>query len=134
MSVSTEAWLIYDGGCPFCSAYVQLFRFREAVGTVHLIDAREGGPLVDELVQSGMDLDEGMVLKMAGRLYHGDDCVHALALMSGDQSFFNRLNAWVFKSPARSRFLYPILRAGRNAALALLGRRKLHLNGEAAGS
>lgn len=121
------AWLVYDGDCPFCSAYVRFLRFRDSVGRIELIDAREGGPVVDELIASGFDLDEGMALKMGGRVYHGDDCIHALALMSGASTVFNRLNGWVFKSPRRSRVLYPILRAGRNSALWLLGRRKLEL-------
>jgi predicted DCC family thiol-disulfide oxidoreductase YuxK len=76
MSSSGEAWLVYDGECPFCSTYVRLLRFRQSVGTVHLIDARDGGPLVDELAAAGFDLDEGMALKMGGRVYHGSDCVH----------------------------------------------------------
>ena len=132
MSETGKAWLVYDGECPFCSAYVKLLRFRQSVGTVHLIDARGGGPLVDELIAAGIDLDEGMALKMGGRVYHGSDCVHAIALLSGDLSAFNRFNAWVFKSPRRARYLYPVLRAGRNAALALLGRRRLHAGREAA--
>lgn len=124
------ASLVYDGECPFCSAYIRLLRFRASTGAVDLIDARGGGPLVDEIVAAGLDLDDGMVLKMAGRFYHGDDCIHALALMSGGSTLFNRVNAWIFKSPARARLLYPMLRAGRNAALRLLGRRKLSLGGQ----
>ncbi len=129
-SDNTTAWLVYDGECPFCSAYIRFLRFRESAGAVELIDARSGGPLVDEIVAAGLDLDEGMVLKMAGRFYHGDDCIHALALMSGDSTLFNRVNAWVFKSPDRARLLYPMLRAGRNAVLRLLGRHKLSLDAE----
>ncbi|MDH3703473.1 MAG: DUF393 domain-containing protein [Alphaproteobacteria bacterium] len=129
-SKDPAAWLVYDGECPFCSAYIRFLRFRESAGAVELLDARDGGPLVDEIIAVGLDLDEGMVLKMAGRFYHGDDCIHALALMSGGSTVLNRVNAWVFKSPARSRLLYPILRAGRNTALRLLGRRKLSLGGD----
>jgi len=129
-SKAPAAWLVYDGECPFCSAYIKFLRFRESAGAVELIDARGGGPLVDEIVAAGLDLDEGMVLKMGGRIYHGDDCIHALALMSGGSTLFNRANAWIFKSPARARVLYPMLRAGRNAVLRLLGRRKLSLGTE----
>lgn len=123
--------MVYDGECPFCTAYVRFLRFRENAGPVDLIDARDGGPLVDEIVAAGLNLDEGMVLKMAGRFYHGDDCINALALMSGGSTAFNRVNAWIFKSPTRARLLYPILRAGRNTALRMLRRRKLDLTGDA---
>lgn len=122
------ATLVYDGNCPFCSAYVRLLRFRDSVGEVLLIDARDGGPLVEELAAASINLDEGMALSMGGRIYHGDDCIHALALMSGGNTLFNRVNAWVFRSPGRARVLYPLLRSGRNATLMLLGRRKFKLD------
>ena len=122
---TSDNWLIYDGECPFCSQYVKLVRIREAVGGLKLFNARDGGPQYDEVLHAGLDLDEGMVLKLNDRLYHGDDCIHALAMLSEPKGFFNRLNVWVFKSPKRAAFLYPILRAGRNLALKLLGRKKL---------
>jgi predicted DCC family thiol-disulfide oxidoreductase YuxK len=120
-----EAWLVYDGDCPFCSRYIRYVRFRDAVGKVHLVNAREGGPLVDEMMGAGLDLDEGMVLKMGGRYYHGADCIHALAMLTSGSDTFNRINAAIFRSPILSRLLYPILRAGRNATLKGLGRTKI---------
>ena len=125
MDENAEAWLIYDGECPFCSAYVRFLRLREAVGTVKLLDARDGGPLVSKIFSDGFDLDEGMVLKIGARIYHGDDCIHALALMSSGSGLFNRITAGIFKSPVRARLLYPLLRACRNGTLRVLGRRKL---------
>ena len=120
-----EAWIIYDGDCPFCSAYVRMVRLKESLGAVHLLNARDGGPLVDEVQARGLSLDEGMVLKWQGRFYHGADCINMLALMSTPSSAFNRLNGWLFRSPTVSRVMYPVLRAGRNAALFLLGRKKI---------
>ena len=120
-----EAWIVYDGQCPFCSRYVQLVRLRETLGRVRLIDARKGGPEVQEVRQAGLDLDDGMVLKLDGRLYHGAECINMLALLSTPSSGFNRLNAALFRSPTASRLLYPVLRAGRNAVLRLLGRGKI---------
>lgn len=120
---AAEPWLLYDGECPFCSAYVGMVRLRESIGAVRLVDAREGGPELDELRAAGLSIDEGMALKLDGRLYHGDDCINALALLTTPSGAFNRLNAWVFRSPRRSRLLYPVLRRGRGLALAMLGRR-----------
>ena len=116
---------MYDGECPFCSQYVKLVRIRDSIGGLKLLNARDGGPQYDEVLRAGLDLDEGMVLKLNDRLYHGEDCIHALAMLSEPKGFFNRINVWVFKSPKRAAFLYPILRAGRNLALKLLGRKKL---------
>jgi predicted DCC family thiol-disulfide oxidoreductase YuxK len=119
--------IVYDGGCPFCSAYVRLVRLRDAVGPVDLIDARQGGPLVDEIAAAGYDLDDGMVLKLGDALYHGDECLNRLALLSTGSGAFNRLMAFLFSRPAAARLAYPVLRAGRNLALRLLGREKLDI-------
>ena len=122
-----EAWIVYDGQCPFCSRYVQLVRLRETLGQIGLFDARKGGPQVEEARRAGLDLDEGMVLKLDGRLYHGAECIHMLALLSTPSSWFNRVNAAMFRSQTASRVLYPVLRTGRHAVLRLLGRSKLDL-------
>jgi len=122
---AAHAWIVYDGECPFCSRYVAMLRLRESLGPIALVNARDGGPEVDEARAAGLDLDEGMVLKVDGRLYHGDDCIHRLALLSTPSGAFNRVNAAIFRSPTASKLLYPVLRTGRNAVLRLLGRRKL---------
>lgn len=126
VSASAEpAVIVYDGECPFCSSYVRLLRLRQSIGPVRLVDARSSDPLVEALKAAGVDLDEGMVLKLGDRIYHGDECVHTLALLSTSVGLFNRLNAALFRSRTASRALYPILRTGRNAVLSLLGRRKI---------
>jgi predicted DCC family thiol-disulfide oxidoreductase YuxK len=130
----TDTWIVYDGQCPFCSRYVQLVRLRETLGQVKLVDARKGGPQVEEVRRAGLDLDEGMVLKLDGRLYHGAECIHMLALLSTGSSWFNRINAAMFRSRAASRLLYPVLRTGRNAVLRVLGRSKLDLQNSRPGA
>lgn len=120
-----KAAIVYDGDCPFCSQYVRLVRLRKSLGAVALVNARDGGPLVDEVVAAGFDLDDGMVLKMDGRLYHGAECINRLALLSTPSNGFNRLNQLIFRSPTASRLLYPVLRTGRNAVLRLMGRSRL---------
>ena len=117
--------IVYDGGCPFCTASVRLVRLREAVGPVDLVDARQGGPLVDEISAAGYDLDDGMVLKLDGVFHHGDECLNRLALLSTGSGVFNRLMAFLFSRPAIAKIAYPFLRAGRNLALKLMGRGKL---------
>jgi predicted DCC family thiol-disulfide oxidoreductase YuxK len=124
MTARSQAWLVYDGQCPFCSRYARLIRLRDSV-RLDLINAREGGPLVDEMREAGLDLNEGMVLKMGDRYYCGAEALNVLAALSTSSSAFNRLTAAIFRSRYRSRMFYPILRAGRNLALALLGREKI---------
>ena len=122
MSNNATNWLLYDGECPFCSRYVRHVRLREAIGPITLANAREHAALVDEVRRLGFDVDTGMVLKLDGNYYHGADCIHALALLTTPSGGFNRLNAWMFRSATAARLLYPVLRAGRNLTLRLLGR------------
>jgi predicted DCC family thiol-disulfide oxidoreductase YuxK len=118
--------LVYDGECPVCSAYVTYVRIKESVGRMTLINARDGGDWVDKVRAAGLDLNEGMVLFYGDQLYHGADCVHMLALLTSSSGIFNRLNALMFKNRAVANFMYPIMRAGRNLLLRLLGRRPIN--------
>jgi predicted DCC family thiol-disulfide oxidoreductase YuxK len=120
-----RAILIYDGECPFCSRYVKHVRLRRAVGELELVDARRGGAEVEKAKARGLRLDDGMILHLEDRYYHGADCLNRLALMSSRSNTFNRLNYFLFRSGFLSRFCYPILRSGRNLALRLLGRSML---------
>lgn len=120
--------IIYDGECPFCSSYVRFLRLKEAVGHVKLVNARDGGHHVDEVVASGYDLDEGMVLIYGGRYYHGANCMHMIALLSSPSTLFNRINLGFARSPRLAHLLYPAFRAGRNLTLRLLGRPKIGVN------
>ena len=134
MTDANDIYVIYDGECPFCSAYVRMVRLRNVAGKVHLLDAREPHPIVEEIKALGFDFDEGMALKIGDAIYHGDDCIHQLAMMSGPSGVLNRLHFWVFQNPKRAKLLYPYLRAGRNLALRLLGKRKIGAADEAPAS
>ena len=119
------AWLLYDGKCPFCSRYVKFIRLRSSTGNFALIDARHSSKYLDDAQKAGLDINEGMVLKYGGKLYHGDNCIHMLALLSSPVGIANKINAWLFKSPTRANIFYPWLGCGRNTVLMLLGRKKL---------
>jgi predicted DCC family thiol-disulfide oxidoreductase YuxK len=123
---SEGATIVYDGQCPFCSTYVRYTRLRDAVGPVKLVDARSGGPVVEEAIRAGFNLDEGMVLKYGGRLYHGADCLNMLSLLSSRSGLFNQMMAFAFARPGVAHMAYPALRAGRNATLKLLSRGQIH--------
>ncbi|MEE4349341.1 MAG: DCC1-like thiol-disulfide oxidoreductase family protein [Pacificimonas sp.] len=117
--------IVYDGDCPFCTAYVKMARLKKAVGPVELVDAREPHPVVAEIEALGLDLDEGMAMKLDGEILHGDEVVHRLSLMTTPNAGLNGLAAKILKDRRRAKLLYPWLRAGRNLALALLGKRKI---------
>ena len=121
--------IIYDGDCPFCSSYVGLLRLRETFGEVELINARECQELVEELARHNMDLDEGMMLVLNGEYFHGTECIHRLALLATASNTFNRINKLIFERKRLAAVLYPILRAGRNLSLKILGVKKFQYGG-----
>lgn len=116
--------VVYDGECPFCASYVTMLRLREVAGNVDLVDARSDAP-VAVWARGRFDLDEGMAVRLHGAWHTGGDAVQALALLTGPSNVLNRLHYAIFRHRGVSRFLYPGLRAGRNLALRLLGRKKI---------
>ena len=118
--------LIYDKECPACHFYCQIVRIRQSVGELVLIDARDNPEVLKEVTAQGLDIDQGMVLKMDGQLYYGSDAIHLLALLSGRSGVFNRLNYWLFSSKKMAGILYPILRSCRNVLLKFLGKTKIN--------
>jgi len=124
--VGAEVLLIYDKQCPACDLYCRLIRIRESVGRLVLVDARDAGPLMDEITGAGLDIDQGMVVKVGSQLYYGADAIHALALMSTRHGIFNRVAYLAFASRGVASFLYPALRTLRNLLLKLLGKGKVN--------
>ena len=124
-SPATGPVIVYDGECPFCAAYVRMTRLRASAGPVRLVDARSDAPEVAEAREAGLDLDRGMVVKLDGRLYHGDAAMTALALLTTPSGAFNRAMRALFRRPALARVLYPPMVAGRRLTLRLLGRRPI---------
>jgi predicted DCC family thiol-disulfide oxidoreductase YuxK len=123
---SEPIYLVYDKQCPACDYYCRLARIRSDLGQLILLDARDGGPVMDEITGAGLDIDQGMVLKLGDQLYYGADAIHTLALLSTRTGIFNRLAYWCFRSRKASRLLYPILRSLRNFLLKALGRTKVN--------
>ncbi len=103
---SNEQFIVYDGDCPFCASYVKLQQLRSNIGPVKIINAREGTAEVIELKRLGFDLDEGMVLVYGGEIYHGDACIHMLALLSDASNPVSRMIARLFRSSAVASALY----------------------------
>jgi predicted DCC family thiol-disulfide oxidoreductase YuxK len=126
MNSVAEVLVVYDKQCPACDYYCSMVRIKESVGRVVLVDARDGGPVMEEITARGLDIDQGMVVKVGSELYYGPDAIHALALMGTNKGFFNRLAYWSFRSRSVSRVLYPILRACRNLLLKTLGKTKIN--------
>jgi predicted DCC family thiol-disulfide oxidoreductase YuxK len=113
--------VVYDGDCPFCRNFVSLMRLRETIGSVSLVNARDGGAAVDRLLAERYDLNEGMAVIFGGKVYYGDDAVTFVVSMTEAPSFLAKAIAVVLRDRKRAEFLYPMLKAGRRLTLRLLG-------------
>ncbi len=115
------AWLVYDGECPLCRNYARYLESRQSRGQLRLVNARDGGPRVQEVRDLPHNLDDGMVLKLNGRYYRGADALYRLAWQSDRRGLFGRLNGLLFRSATAARLGYPLLKLGRCCLLKLKG-------------
>ncbi len=126
--MSDEVEVVYDKECPVCDLYCHAVDVAD--GELVRVDAREPGQAMDEITERGLDIDEGMVIRVDGQIYYGADAIHELALRSNNKGFLNRFATLVFRSHGRSRFFYPILKAMRNLLLKILGRTRINNLGQ----
>lgn len=118
--------IFYDGDCPFCHKYVQMLRLRDAHGAPRLVDLRTNPEEHKQLRDGGFDCDQGMVVRIGDQLYDGGLALHVLSGLSSSHSWFSRALAILFSSRFLALLIYPVLRAGRNSALFILGRSRLN--------
>jgi predicted DCC family thiol-disulfide oxidoreductase YuxK len=125
MDTDSALFIIYDGDCPFCSAYAKMLRLRETFGAVQLISARSDDPVIQEIQKQGIQTDKGIVVKWQGSFLQADEAMHFLAMASTSSSLLLKINQWLFRSPQFTNRIYPYLYAARNLSLILLGRKRL---------
>lgn len=115
-----EVSILYDGECPFCAAYVGMARLRALSGEVTLIDARTCPDLVATHAEAGRDIDQGMIVEIDGAIYYGGEAMWAINALLSPNPLMR-----AFSSKPFLVFVYPALRATRNAAVGLLGKSKI---------
>lgn len=122
-----ELALIFDRECPVCTAYSGAVDVDRAHAPgVRRVNARNADDdLVRQAREAGLDLDDGMVVVHRGKLYHGADALNIMARLAPRRGIGNRLNRLLFGNRTVARLSYPLLRAGRNTLLKLLGRKKI---------
>ena len=120
-------WFVYDGECPICQMGASMYKVREAVGKLTVVNARteKNHWLMTRINEAGLDLDKGMVICFQDQLYHGDEALRIMAELGSGKGLYNRSNELLFKSAFLSKLLYPIIRGARNFLLRLRGVEKI---------
>jgi predicted DCC family thiol-disulfide oxidoreductase YuxK len=116
-------YLLYDGECPVCRAYVALSRLRRLHPGLRILDARAEPGLVADLRRTGYEIDEGMVLCLGGAIHFGADATRMIAVRGGTSpARWRRLALAAFGAAPWSARLYPWLNRARGVLLRLLRR------------
>jgi predicted DCC family thiol-disulfide oxidoreductase YuxK len=119
-------FLLYDGECPACSAYVALARLRQLYPGLKVLNARSEPDLVAELRTRGYEINEGMVLCLDGAIHFGADATRLIArLGSASSSRWRRMALGLIGTAPWSRRIYPWLNRGRGVLLRLLRRGRI---------
>lgn len=112
-------WFVYDGECPLCRSTAQALRIKKDYGPLNLVNARENTnhPLVQKINQQHLDLDEGMVIFLNDRFYHGKDALKFMVKYSDTKNILHIFCKIFFWSDRLSRLIYPWMRGVRNLLL-----------------
>lgn len=127
METIEQIAIVYDKECPLCASYFAWTELQKRVQNVELINARDDHPLVKEMIDQGFNLDDGMVVKLHGQYYYGDEALHLLSSLTNTSAGpLNFLFGHSFAHKPMSKLFYPLFRASRNAALKIKGVGKIH--------
>lgn len=126
MANNTDIFLVYDSECPICDLHSKKTEIGDEHGCLVLVDAREGGDLMDEITALGLDIDDGIALKRGDRVYHDVDAIHELAKISSRTGPYNWMLGTVFSSRLLAGIFYPPLKACRRLLLKILGRSRIN--------
>lgn len=118
-----RSYLLYDGECPACRAYVAFSRLRTLYPDLQVLDARSEPDLVAILRAQGYEINDGMVLKLDDVIHFGPEATRLIAEMGKTApSPLTRAGLAVIGTAPWSRALYPWLNRARQLLLRMLGR------------
>jgi predicted DCC family thiol-disulfide oxidoreductase YuxK len=119
-------FLLYDGDCPVCSAYVAMARLRQLYPNLRIASARNEPDLVAKLRRDGYEINDGMVLSLDEKIYYAAEATRMIATLGWDSSLrWRRAALGIIGTAPWSRPLYPWLNRGRLLLLRILGRSRI---------
>lgn len=115
-------FVLYDGDCPVCSAYVAMSSLRRLRPDFSVINAREDPDLVAQMRALGFEVNESFLVRLDGHVYSGGAATRLISSLGSGNPLIRRVALYVIGGGPWAEALYPWLRSGRNTLLRLLGR------------
>lgn len=120
--VAPENFVLYDGECPICAAYMGIAQLKRLHPELAILNGREHPDIVAGLRTQGHEINESILVRWNGRVYAGGAATKIISDLGSDNPFLRRTALYGLGGAPWSNVLYPYLRSGRNALLRLLGR------------
>lgn len=115
-----QVFLVYDHDCPVCRGYCTRLAPRDDRTEIALVNARDDKSLMPELTERGLDIDEGMVLKVGNDIFYGSEAAWRLTAYTRRSGMTGWIDRIFFPTRRISRVMYPFGKAVRNIILRLL--------------
>lgn len=119
-------YVLYDGDCFLCQNYIRFSRLQKHQ-PINVLNARDHLELVQDLFSKGYDIDKGLVLFYQGQLYHSDQAMHMLSLLTSDSKLVNLCMPLFFGNRKRAKLFYPFFVLARNFSLFLKRKKQFQL-------
>lgn len=117
-----DDFVLYDGECPVCASYIAMSGLGETLDDPAPVDARQEPELVEAMRRQGLEINDGMIASVGGRIYYGPEVTRLIAERAAKAPATARGLLYVIGRAPWSRALYPLLVKGRRLLLRLRGR------------
>lgn len=114
-----QDFILYDGACPVCAVYIDMAKLGEVPGAPVPLDARQEPALVEAMRRRGLEVNDGMIASVGGRIYYGPEVTELVAEKATAASAASRGLLRAIGGAPWSRALYPLLVRGRKLLLRL---------------
>tara|TARA_A100001015_G_scaffold317123_2_gene433219 strand:+ start:272 stop:655 length:384 start_codon:yes stop_codon:yes gene_type:complete len=102
-------FILYDGECPFCKSFILLMNLRKNIPDIEILNARDMHGLVVNFREQGMEINDGMIMRLNGTTFFGDEVLIVISDLGRGEGFGFKLVRAVFKHEVVAKNLYPIL-------------------------
>ena len=118
-------YLLYDGECPVCEHYVLWTNLKATYPEIDLLNARNHQKLVNQLRLEGIEINDTMVLSVAGEKFIGSRAMAKLSEYVQPIRFHQKILKITTQEEKFLRILYPVLVKGRKLLLFLIRKTKI---------